>query len=126
MKMLLVVGAGGAIGAVGRYLVMIQVRHWLGDGFPWATLTVNVVGSFILGLLIEALALAWSPSQELRVLMTVGLLGAFTTFSTFSMDVALLYERGEVGLALLYVLASVSLSIAGLFAGLHLCRAVLL
>lgn len=126
MKMLLVVGAGGAIGAVGRYLVMIQVRHWLGDGFPWATLTVNVVGSFILGLLIEALALAWSPSQELRVLMTVGLLGAFTTFSTFSMDVALLYERGEVGLALLYVLASVSLSIAGLFAGLHLCRAVLI
>jgi CrcB protein len=125
MKILLAVAAGGAFGAVGRYLVMSQVAHWFGTGFPYATLAVNVIGSFVLGLLIETLALVWSPPQELRALLVVGVLGAFTTFSTFSMDVALQVERGETGLAALYIVASVTLSIAGLFAGLHLVRAVL-
>ncbi len=123
--MLLAVAAGGAFGAVARYLVMVQVGHWLGTGFPFATLTVNVVGSFILGALVELMALAWSPTPELRPLVVVGVLGAFTTFSTFSMDVVLHMERGEIGLALTYVVASVVLCVVAFFAGLHLVRAAL-
>ncbi len=125
MKVLLAVAAGGALGAVGRYLVMIQVARWFGSGFPFATLAVNVIGSFILGLLIELLALVWSPPQELRALIVVGVLGAFTTFSTFSMDVALQVERGEANWAMVYIVASVVLSIGGFFAGMHLVRAAL-
>ncbi len=125
MKLLLAVAAGGALGAVGRYLVMVQVGHWLGSAFPYGTLTVNVVGSFVLGLLIETMALVWSPPAELRALLVVGVLGAFTTFSTFSMDVVLHYERGELAVTALYILASVVLSIAGLFAGLALVRVIL-
>jgi len=125
MKILLAVAAGGALGAVGRYLVMTQVAHWFGTAFPFATLAVNVIGSFILGLLVELLALVWSPPQELRALIVVGVLGAFTTFSTFSMDVALQVERGEANWAMVYVVASVVLSIGGLFAGMHLVRVAL-
>lgn len=125
MKVLLAVAAGGALGAVGRYLVMTQVAHWFGTAFPFATLAVNVIGSFILGLLVELLALVWSPPQELRALIVVGVLGAFTTFSTFSMDVALQVERGEANWAMVYVVASVVLSIGGFFAGMHLVRVAL-
>lgn len=125
MKVLLAVAAGGALGAVGRYLVMTQVAHWFGTAFPFGTLAVNVIGSFILGLLVELLALVWSPPQELRALIVVGVLGAFTTFSTFSMDVALQVERGEANWAMVYVVASVVLSIGGFFAGMHLVRAAL-
>ena len=121
----LAVAAGGALGAVGRYLVMTQVGHWLGTAFPYGTLAVNVVGSFMLGLLVETMALAWSPPAELRALLVVGVLGAFTTFSTFSMDVVLHYERGELLVPGLYILASVVLSIGAFFAGLALIRAVL-
>ena len=123
--MLLAVAAGGAVGALGRYLVMIQVGHWLGTAFPFATLAVNVIGSFALGLLVELMALAWSPPAELRALLVVGVLGAFTTFSTFSMDVVLHVERGELALTLSYVAASVVLSVAAFFAGLCLLRAAL-
>lgn len=124
MNMLLAVAAGGALGAVGRYLVMSQVGHWFGQGFPYGTLVVNVLGSFIMGLLVEAWALAWSPSQELRALLAVGLLGAFTTFSTFSLDTLVLYERGAFLSVGLYIVGSVVLSVGGLVAGLHLGRAV--
>jgi len=125
MKMLLAVAAGGALGAVGRYLVISQVGHWFGTGFPLGTLAVNVIGSFAMGALIETMALVWSTTQEVRAFLAVGILGAFTTFSTFSMDVALLFERGAFGHTALYILASVALSIAGLFAGLHLVRSIL-
>lgn len=122
MKILLAVAAGGALGAVGRYLVITQVGHWFGTGFPLGTIVVNVLGSFAMGLLIESAALFWSPSQELRALLAVGVLGAFTTFSTFSMDVALLHGRGAHLLLALYIGASVTLSILALFAGLRLVR----
>ena len=126
MKMLLAVAAGGALGAVARYLAASQVMQWLGAGFPYGTLTVNVVGSFILGLLTETMALAWSPSPELRALLVVGVLGAFTTFSTFSLDTILLIERHQWALAALYILVSVAFSVGGLFAGLRVARLVLL
>jgi CrcB protein len=124
MNILLAVAAGGALGAVGRYLLIGQVASWLGAGFPFGTLAANVIGSFVMGVLVEAGALFWSPSPELRAFLTVGLLGAFTTFSSFSLEVALLYQRGELGLAALYIAASVILCVLGLFLGLWLVRGV--
>ena len=123
--MLLAVAAGGALGAVGRYLVISAVGQVFGTGFPLGTIVVNVIGSFLLGALTEAMALAWSPSPELRAMIVIGILGAFTTFSTFSLDVALLYERGALGQAALYVGASVVLSIGAFFLGLALLRSAL-
>ena len=126
MKMILAVAAGGAFGAVARYLVMVGVGRILGPhDFPWGTLTVNVVGSILMGILIEVMALTWSPSQEVRALLVVGVLGAFTTFSTFSLDVAALFERGQTLYVAAYVAGSVVLCVGGLFAGLHLMRVVL-
>ncbi len=125
MKLLLAIAFGGAVGAVGRHFVAAQVGHWFGSGFPWGILAVNAVGSLLLGILIETMALAWSPGLELRALLTVGVLGAFTTFSTFALDVVLLYERGAFVAALLYVAGSVVLSVGGLLLGLRLARVVL-
>lgn len=125
VKMLLAVAAGGAAGAVGRYLVMSGVGHVFGSGFPLGTIVVNVLGSFLLGLLVELSALAWSPAPELRALLVVGVLGAFTTFSTFSMDAVQLFERGQLGLTALYIVSSVVLSIAAFFAALLLLRSLL-
>ena len=125
MKMLLAVAFGGAFGALGRHFLSQRVMEMFGGGFPMGILVCNVVGSFLMGLLVEYMALSWSPSIELRALLTVGFLGAFTTFSTFSMDTVLLMERGQMGLAASYVIASVILSVGGLFAGMALVRTVL-
>ena len=119
------VAAGGAIGAVARYLVMIGTSRLFGPGFPWGTVTVNVLGSFILACLIEALALRWSVSLEIRAFLAIGLLGAFTTFSTFSMDTYALYAKGNLPAAAGYVIASVVLSIAAFFLGLAVARLLL-
>lgn len=119
------VAAGGAIGAVARYLVFVLATRVLGAGFPWGTLIVNVAGSFVLACLIETMALRWSIGQEMRAFLVIGVLGAFTTFSTFSMDVAVLYHRGALAAAAGYVLASVVLSIAAFFLGLALVRVML-
>lgn len=124
MKIVLAIAAGGAFGAVARHFVNNQITHWLGDGFPWGILIANVAGSFAMGVLAESLALVWSPSQELRAFLVVGVLGAFTTFSTFSLQVVLLYERGQMMLAAGYAASSVVLAVGGLFAGLALVRAV--
>jgi CrcB protein len=97
----------------------------LGDGFPWGTLTVNVVGCFAMGVLVELMALAWLPSAEMRAFLTVGILGALTTFSTFSLDIAVLHGRGETLLAASYLLISVVASIVAIFTGLTVMRAIL-
>tara|TARA_R110000787_G_scaffold1497_13_gene6536 strand:- start:19619 stop:19999 length:381 start_codon:yes stop_codon:yes gene_type:complete len=125
MNMFLSVAIGGALGACARYGVAQVMLRQLGPGYPYGTLFVNIVGSFLMGVLIELIALRWSPSPELRVLLVTGFLGGFTTFSAFSLDVALMVEKGEMLSAAGYILLSVILSIAGLFAGLHLMRAVL-
>ena len=124
LKLLLFVALGGAIGAVARYLSMSAVGHWLGHGFPWGTIVVNVVGSFLLGALIETFALVWSPGEAVRMMVVVGILGAFTTFSTFSLDVHSLVARGSFLSAGSYVIGSVVVSIAALFAGMALFRHV--
>ena len=123
-KLLLAIAAGGAIGALGRHWVAGWVMAQTGMGFPWGTLTVNVVGSFTMGILVEVWALHWSPDPALRAFMAVGVLGAFTTFSTFSLEVALLIERNQWTPALGYVLGSTLLSVLALFAGLRLVRLV--
>ncbi len=124
-SMLFSVAFGGAIGAVFRYVLMSGIGHYLHAGFPYATLVVNVSGSFALGALIEIMALSWSPGQEMRSFLVVGILGAFTTFSTFSQDVIFLVERGQMMSAGLYIALSVVFSIAGLFAGMALLRQIL-
>jgi CrcB protein len=118
----LIVFLGGGIGAALRHSVNLLMARWLGTGFPYATLTENVTGSLVMGLLAGYFAFAGGMPQHWRLFLTTGILGGYTTFSAFSLDTALLYERGEVGLAALYVLLSVGLSIAGLFAGLALMR----
>ena len=118
------VAAGGALGASARYLVGVATARLLGAEFPWGTLTVNVLGCLIMGLLIEAAALRWTVPHDLRAFVFVGLLGGFTTFSAFSADFALLFERSDYVNAGLYVIASVVLSITALFAGLAIVRAL--
>jgi CrcB protein len=125
MRVPLAVAAGGALGALARYLMVGRFELWLGGGFPFGTLTANVLGSFLMGVLIEVLALVWSPSEALRALLAVGVLGSFTTFSGFSLDTLLLVEAGAPGQAALYVLASVSLSLIGIYGGMRLSRVAL-
>jgi CrcB protein len=118
----LLVFLGGGLGAALRHGVNVGTARWLGTGFPFGTLTVNVLGSLVLGLLIAYLAFKGDASQHWRLFIATGVLGGFTTFSAFSLDVALLYERGAVGLAFGYVAVSVVVSVAALFAGLLLVR----
>lgn len=121
-SLLLAIAAGGALGAVGRFLVMTLAGHVLHHGFPYGTLIVNIVGSFLMGMLVEVMALHWSPSPELRALLVVGFLGAFTTFSTFSLDVVTLAERQDWNRLGLYMAASVMLSVGALLLGLRAGR----
>lgn len=124
MNTLIAVAAGGALGASARYLTSAAMLRWMGPGFPWGTLTVNIVGSFIMGLAIALFALKLNLSGEMKSFLTTGVLGGFTTFSAFSLDAALMWERGEAGAAGAYVLASVVISILALFAGLWLVRSL--
>ena len=123
--MILAVALGGAFGATGRYLVAQQALRLMGPNFPWGTLTVNIVGSFIMGVLVELMALKISVSPEVRAFLVTGVLGGFTTFSAFSLDVAVLVERHDNLLAAAYILASVLFSIGGLFLGLWVIRSAL-
>lgn len=125
MKMLLLASAGGAIGAGARHLVNIGMGRLLGTSFPYATLTVNIAGSFLMGVLVELLVLRYGGSPVMRTLLGTGFLGGFTTFSAFSLDVYVLLERREAMLALLYVAGSVIAGLAALVAGMMLVRAVL-
>lgn len=123
--LLLAIAAGGACGAVGRYLVSSLAGSLFGLGFPYGTLIVNVVGSFVMGVLVELGALVWSPTPELRAMLVTGLLGAFTTFSTFSLDVVTLFERKAHVAAGLYLVMSVVLSIGMLIVGMRLTRVLI-
>jgi CrcB protein len=126
MRSYLLVFLGAGIGGALRHGVNVGCARMCGTAFPWGTLTVNVVGSFIMGAIAGWLASkageAWS--QPLRLFLTTGILGGFTTFSAFSLDAVLIWERGQSGLAATYAAASVLLSIAGLVAGLCLARAL--
>lgn len=122
MYHLFLVAAGGAVGAGLRHLVNLATLRLFGPGFPWGTLVVNIAGSLAMGLFTAWLVRRTGSSAELRLLVATGVLGGFTTFSAFSLDFAVLYERGALMQAFSYVAASVLLSIGALFVGLWVAR----
>jgi CrcB protein len=118
----LIVFLGGGVGAACRHGVNIAIARLIGTTFPYATLIENVSGSLLMGVLVGIFAFRGGPSQHWQLFLATGILGGYTTFSTYSLDAVLLYERGELGLAALYALMSVVLAVCGLFAGLTLVR----
>ena len=123
-QFLAAVAIGGSLGSVARYLVAVGAGRLVGTAFPWGTLVINIVGSFLIGVFAESFALSWNVSQTVRVLLPIGICGGFTTFSTFSLDTIVLMQRGELVPAGAYIVASVVLSIMALFGGLLLVRAL--
>ena len=113
---------GGGIGSSLRHTINVLCARSIGTAFPYGTFIINITGSTVMGLIAGYLAFKGGASQPWRLFLMTGVLGGYTTFSAFSLDAALLYERGEIALSLFYVLGSVALSIAGLFAGLALVR----
>jgi CrcB protein len=122
----LIVFLGGGLGAMLRHGMNLLGARLLPDGgFPLTTLTVNITGSIVMGVLAAIFAFKGGGPQHWRLFLTTGILGGYTTFSSFSLDAAVLYERGDLLSTVVYVLASVALSIAGLFFGLIIARSVL-
>ncbi|MFK8251051.1 fluoride efflux transporter CrcB [Ancylobacter terrae] len=126
MTAILLVFVGAGIGGVLRHLIGLQSIRLIGTGFPAGTLAINVLGSLLIGLLAGWFAFRGGAgwSAQARLFLMTGVLGGFTTFSSFSLDFALLIERNEIGLAALYAIASVGLSFLGVFAGLALMRSL--
>jgi len=118
----LAVAAGGALGAMARYAVSIWLLNTSGPKFPYATLTVNVLGSFIMGLLFVVIVERAALPTEMRSLLMVGFLGAFTTFSTFSLDALSLWQNGHLFVALVYVLVTVALCLVAISSSIWLAR----
>jgi CrcB protein len=124
MSHILLVALGGGLGASARYLTNLAALRVAGPHFPWGTILVNIIGSFAMGVLIETLTRRTGTSMEVRSFLATGFLGGFTTFSAFSLDFALMWERGDQWIGAMYLSASVVLSILALFAGLSLVRAI--
>lgn len=123
MLALMYVAIGGAVGSMARYAMMSLIGHFNNTEFPFGTLTVNVLGGFLLGILIAVIALLLPHrAKDLHLLLAVGLMGGFTTFSTFSMDIYILLERGFMVQAAIYILGSVILSVAAFLAGMWCIR----
>ncbi len=118
----LLVFLGGGLGSTLRHIINMVCARLLGTAFPYNTFIINITGSTVMGLVAGYLAFKGGASQPWRLFLMTGILGGYTTFSAFSLDAALLYEKGEIGPAVLYVVGSVVLSIVGLFAGLALVR----
>lgn len=125
MQTIFAIALGGAFGAVGRHYLAGAITRSFGDGFPFGIFVVNVLGSFLMGLCITLLAAKFETSPDLRAFLTVGFLGAFTTFSTFSMEVVMLFERGEWTSAVLYAGGSVLLGVVGLVLGMTMGKVFL-
>lgn len=122
MYHVILVAAGGAIGASLRHIGNLLALRFLGTAFPWGTLAINIAGSFAMGLFIELLVRRLGTSNEMRLFVATGVLGGFTTFSAFSLDFAVLWERGASSSALAYLIASVTGAILALFMGMWLAR----
>jgi fluoride exporter len=121
-RQILLVAIGGAAGSVARHLVGFLSLRLFGPAFPFGTLIVNLVGAFVMGVFVELLARRFGASTDLRLLVATGILGGFTTFSSFALDTAVLWERGEAVSAFLYVAVTLVLGLAALFLGLGLAR----
>jgi fluoride exporter len=124
MYNLILVALGGAVGASLRHLVNVATMRLVGANFPWGTMAINIAGSFAMGVFIEMLARRFNASNELRLFVATGILGGFTTFSAFSLDFAVLWERGAAGQAFAYAAGSVVISLLALFAGLWFVRSL--
>jgi CrcB protein len=122
--LILSVAIGGAIGSVARYLVAIGSARAFGTSFPWGILIINVTGSALIGAFVGLFALRWNLPEPVRVFLTVGICGGYTTFSTFSLDAFTLISRGETMAAGLYMIGSVVLSVSALIGAMQLVRAV--
>lgn len=118
----LLVFLGGGLGSAVRYGAGVLALRLVGSGYPWGTFAINVLGAFLMGVVAETFALKAGLSQPLRLFLTTGILGGFTTFSTYALETALLHERGELGTAITYALGSLAIGVAALFAGLALVR----
>jgi len=126
MQSSIIVFIGAGLGGVLRHVLNVWITMLMGHGFPYGILTINVIGSIAMGLVAGWFAFrSGAGLSELQLFLGTGLLGGFTTFSAFSLDTALLIERGETGLATAYVVGSVALSVLGLFLGLWAMRAAL-
>lgn len=121
----LIVFLGAGIGGAGRHGVNVLAARLFGTAFPAGTLVINVLGCLLIGIVAGIFAFRGHLPQEMRLFLTTGILGGFTTFSAFSLDAALLWERGEAGLAALYVGGSLVLSLVAVAAGLALTRTML-
>jgi fluoride exporter len=118
----LLVFIGGGLGSMARYGLSALGMRLVGQGFPWPTLFINILGSALMGALMGWLATQGSAPQSLRLFIATGILGGFTTFSTFSLETVLLYERGQLGLAIAYVAASVAVGVGALVLAMRLAR----
>ena len=125
LRVFLLIFLGGGLGASCRHLINLQAARHFGLSFPFGTLAVNVLGSAIMGMVIEGAALRWHLSQDLRLFLITGVLGGFTTFSAFSLDSAVLWERGRADLALLYVGATLILSLGAIALAMYGMRRAL-
>lgn len=125
LKTLLLIAAGGALGSVGRHGFNQLAAKLMGTDFPWGTMGVNIIGSLLIGVTVGLLAFATEWSQDVRAFAVVGVLGGFTTFSAFSLDAILLWERGALVPLFGYILGSLILSLAATFGGLALVRNLL-
>jgi CrcB protein len=124
MRSSLIIFVGAGVGGVLRHLLNAWIMRLAGLEFPLGILTINVIGSTAMGLVAGWFAFKGQAPQDVRLFLTTGILGGFTTFSAFSLDAASLYERGQLGLAVVYVVASVALSVGGLFAGMWTMRSL--
>jgi CrcB protein len=126
MQSAVLVFLGAGLGGVLRHILNLAIPRALGDGFPWATLFINVTGSFAMGFVVGWLAWLAEPgsTRQIQLFVGTGILGGYTTFSTFSLDAIKLIEREQIGLAALYIGGSVALGIAGLWAALALARSL--
>jgi fluoride exporter len=125
MQAYLIVFLGAGIGGAFRHGVNVWTARLFGLDFPFGTFTVNIIGSLAMGLIVGHFMFQGGSSQHWRLFLATGILGGFTTFSSFSLDVALLYERGELAMMAAYVLASVVVSVGALFGGLWAMRSFL-
>lgn len=122
MKEMLAIAIGGSIGAICRWSMVLVVQRWFGAGYPWATLIINALGSFMLGFVVVWFLDRAHLSDLFRLMLTVGLLSSFTTFSTFSVETVRLMEQGSIAATLLHVVGSLVICVGMAWLGMLLAK----